>query len=409
MTLPLEGVRVLDLSRLLPGPFCSLLLADFGADVVKVEDTAQGDYMRWAPPAYDGADPSAASAMFLALNRNKRSVRVNLKDARGRDVLLALARSADVLLESFRPGVLDRLGCGYEALRAVNPGIVYCAISGYGQDSPLRDRSGHDLNYLAVAGLLGLTGDADAAPVPPAGQIADLGGGALMAAFGILAALRERDHSGEGQLVDVSMTDGTLTWLVMLAARMLADGRVPRRGALDLGGGLVCYRPYRCADGWITIGALEPKFWAAFCRGVGREDLIARQFEPPGSEAHRAVEAVVATRTRAEWTAFAAEHDCCLEPVLDLDEAVASKHVRAREMVVEVGQPGVARPVRQLGVPVKLSRTPGEPGRRPGPALGEHTEELLREAGYDDAEIRTLLEAGAVAGAADGVRGAFRA
>ncbi|MEA2384976.1 MAG: alpha-methylacyl-CoA racemase [Solirubrobacteraceae bacterium] len=409
MTLPLDGVRVLDLSRLLPGPFCSLLLADFGADVVKVEDTGQGDYMRWAPPVYEGADPSAASAMFLALNRNKRSVRIDLKDERGRDVLFALAREADVLLESFRPGVLDRLGCGYEALRAVNPGLVYCAISGYGQDSPLRDRSGHDLNYLALAGLLGLTGDRDGGPVQPAGQIADLGGGALMAAFGILAALRERDRSGEGQLVDVSMTDGTLSWLALVAGRFLADGVPPRRGDLELGGALVCYRPYRCADGWITIGALEPKFWAAFCGGVGREDLIAGQFDAPGSDTHREVEAVVAARTRTEWAAFAAEHDCCIEPVLGLDEVLESEHVRAREMVVELDQAGAAEPVRQLGVPVKLSRTPGDTGQRPGPALGEHTEELLGELGYSAEEIRALLEAGAVAGPADGVRGSFRA
>jgi crotonobetainyl-CoA:carnitine CoA-transferase CaiB-like acyl-CoA transferase len=409
MTLPLDGVRVLDLSRLLPGPFCSLLLADFGADVVKVEDTGRGDYMRWAPPVYEGADPSAASAMFLALNRNKRSVRIDLKDERGRDVLFALAREADVLLESFRPGVLDRLDCGYEALRAVNPGLVYCAISGYGQDSPLRDRSGHDLNYLALAGLLGLTGERDGAPVQPAGQIADLGGGALMAAFGILAALRERDRSGEGQLVDVSMTDGTLSWLAMVAARFLAEGVAPRRGDLELGGALVCYRPYRCADGWITIGALEPKFWAEFCRGVAREDLIAGQFDAPGSETHREVEAVVAARTRAEWTAFAAEHDCCIEPVLGLDDVLASDHVRARAMLVELDQPGAVEPVRQLGVPVKLSRTPADTTQRPGPAFGEHTEAILGELGYSAEEIRALLDAGAVAGPADGVRGSFRA
>jgi alpha-methylacyl-CoA racemase len=210
VSLPLEGVRVLDLSRLLPGPFCSLLLADFGADVLKVEDTAAGDYMRWTGPTYEGAEPSAASAMFLGLNRNKRSIRLNLKDERGRDVFLALVREADVVLESFRPGVLDRLGCGYEAMRAANPGIVVCAISGYGQDSPRRDRSGHDLNYLGLTGMLGLTGERDGPPVQPAGQIADLGGGALYAAFGILAALRERDRSGEGQLVDVSMTDGAM-------------------------------------------------------------------------------------------------------------------------------------------------------------------------------------------------------
>ena len=409
MSLPLEGVRVLDLSRLLPGPFCSLLLADFGADVLKVEDTAMGDYLRWSPPMVEGVEDSAASAMFLALNRNKRSVRVNLKDARGREVLFALVRSSDVVLESFRPGVLDRLGCGYTALREVNPAIVYCAISGYGQDSPLRDRSGHDLNYLALAGLLGLTGDASGAPVQPAGQIADLGGGALMAAFGILAALRERDRSGEGQLVDISMTDGTLSWLAMVAARFLAEGVVPRRGGLELGGALACYRPYRCADGWITIGALEPKFWAAFCHGVGREDLVGGQFDPPGSDTHRAVEAVVAARTRDEWAAFAAEHDCCVEPVLDLDQVLASDHAAARGMVVELDQPGAAAPVRQLGVPVKLSRTPGEPGRRPGPSLGEHTEEVLLELGSGSEEIRALFEAGAVAGAGDGVRGSFRA
>jgi alpha-methylacyl-CoA racemase len=192
MTLPLDGIRVLDLSRLLPGGFCSLLLSDFGADVIKVEDTGMGDYVRWSPPYYEGAEDSAKSALFLALNRGKRSIRLNLKTAEGCEALLRAAREADVLLESFRPGVLARLGVGYEALRAVNPGIVYCAITGYGQDGPNRDRSGHDMNYLGLVGLLGLTGEAGGPPVQSAGQIADVGGGALMAAFAILAALRER-------------------------------------------------------------------------------------------------------------------------------------------------------------------------------------------------------------------------
>jgi alpha-methylacyl-CoA racemase len=407
MTPALGGVRVLDLSRLLPGGFCSLLLADFGADVVKVEDTGMGDYVRWAPPAYEGAEPSAASALFLALNRNKRSIRIDLKRPEGRDLLLRLVRGADVVLESFRPGVLDRLGVGFEALRAANPGIVLCSISGYGQDGPLRDRSGHDMNYLGLVGLLGLTGERDGPPVQAAGQIADLGGGALMAAFAILAALRERDRSGEGQVVDVSMADGALSWLAMVAAAALAGAPAPQRGGLELAGGLVCYRPYACADGWVSLGALEPKFWAAWCRGVGREDLVAGQLERPGGEVHREVEMIFAARTRAEWSAFAGEHDCCLEPVLDLEEALASELVRARDMVVEIDQPGAERPVRLLGVPVKLGRTPGDPARAPGPSLGEHTHEVLREAGLDAAEIEALEAAGAVAGPASDVRGSF--
>jgi alpha-methylacyl-CoA racemase len=412
VSLPLEGIRVLDLSRLLPGGFCSLLLADFGADVVKVEDTGMGDYIRWSPPYYEGAHDSAKSALFLSLNRNKRSIRLNLKSEDGREALLELVRDADVVLESFRPGVLDRLGVGYERMRERNPGIVFCAISGYGQDGPKRDASGHDMNYLGLIGLLGLTGERGGGPVQAAGQIADLGGGALMAAFGIMAALRERDGSaekpgsGEGQLVDVSMSDGALSWLAMVAAAHFADGTVPHRGDLPLAGALICYRPYECADGWVSLGALEPKFWQAWCRGVGREELIAKQFERPGSDAHAQVIEIFRARTRAEWEAFAREHDCCLEPVLELDEALDSELVRAREMVVELAQPGVERPVRQLGIPVKLSRTPGSSARLPGPALGEHTEELLLGAGYTPEQVAAMLSAGAAAAATPHAAGA---
>jgi alpha-methylacyl-CoA racemase len=405
--LPLAGLGVLDLSRLLPGPFCSLLLADFGADVIKVEDTGMGDYVRWSAPRYDGAQESAGSALFLALNRGKRSVRINLKDAAGQAILLRLVRDADVLLESFRPGVLDRLGVGYERLREENPRLVYCAISGYGQDGPLRGRSGHDTNYLALNGLLGLTGEADGPPVQSGGQIADIGGGSLMAAVGILVALRERARSGQGQLVDCSMFDGSLSWLAMVAAEAFAGGRAPQRGELPLAGRLLCYRPYECADGYVSLGALEPKFWSAWCEGVGRPDLIAHQFDPPGSEAHEQVQAIFAQRTRAQWEAFAGEHDCCLEPVLDLDEALDSELVRARQMVVELDQPGVAKPVRQLGVPIKLGRTPADPGRTPAPGLGEHTDAVLAAAGYSAEEIAALHESGAIAGTAETVSGSF--
>ena len=406
---------MLDLSRLLPGGFCSLLLADFGADVVKVEDMGMGDYIRWSPPHYEGAHESAGSALFLSLNRNKRSIRLDLKHERGREALLRLVADYDVVLESFRPGVLERLGVGYERMREENAGLVYCAISGYGQDGPKREASGHDMNYLGLVGLLGLTGERGGEPVQAAGQIADLGGGALMAAFGIMAALRERDGggagskspgSGEGQLVDVSMADGALSWLSMVAASYFADGTVPRRGELPLAGSMVCYRPYECADGWISLGALEPKFWQAFCRGVGREELIAKQFERPGSDAHAQVSEIFRGRTRADWEAFARANDCCLEPVLELDEALCSELVGQREMVVEIEQPGVELPVRQLGLPVKLGRTPGEHARLPGPALGEHTESLLLAAGYSEAEVAELLASGAVAGAAGAPQGA---
>jgi crotonobetainyl-CoA:carnitine CoA-transferase CaiB-like acyl-CoA transferase len=398
---PLAGIRVLDLSRLLPGGYCSLLLSDYGADVLKVEDTGPGDYLRWAPPRHAGVEPSAASAPFLALNRGKRSIRLDLKLSEGREVLLRLVREHDVLLESFRPGVLDRLGVGYERLREENPRLVYCAITGYGQQGPDRGRPGHDMNYLARGGLLGLSGTPDGPPLPAAGQIADIGGGALMAAFGILAALHERERSGEGQLVDVSMTRGAQSWLAMVAARYFADGAVPRRGELELAGGLACYRPYACADGWVTLGALEPKFWHALCRGLGREDLLERHMDPAVAGE---LEAIFAARTRAEWAAFDDEHGCCLEPVLALDEALA----RAPENVVEVQQPGAVAPVRLLGPPVALSRTPPD-GTRPGPALGADTDAVLAALGYAAEEVERLKAAGAVAGP-EGVRpGSFLA
>jgi alpha-methylacyl-CoA racemase len=378
----LEGLRVLDLTRLLPGGFCTLLLADFGADVLKVEDTNLGDYIRWMPPYYGGEDERAngtASALFLALNRNKRSMRLNLKDPADRDKLFGLAERYDVLVESFRPGVMDRLGVGYEALRERNPGIVYCAISGYGQNGPLTARSGHDTNYLALAGLLGLTGRRGGPPVQSAGQIADLGGGGLMAAVGILVALHERERSGEGQFVDISMTDGSISWLSMVIARYFCERVTPRRGELELAGGILCYFPYEAKDGgWVSLGALEPKFWHNWCDGVGRPDLKEKQFEHPESEAGREVAAVFKERTRDEWATFAAEHDCCLEPILDLDETLESDLVRARDMVIELDQPGIG-PVHQAGFPIKLSRTPGAL-RRPAPALGEHDADVTREA-----------------------------
>ncbi len=397
MLKPMEGVRVLEVAQFTFVPAAGAILADWGADVIKIEDLGPGDYVRAAPPYVEGVEESAKSATFLALNRNKRSIRLDLKTPGGQRALLRLVEDADVLLESFRPGVLDKLGVGYDVLRERNPRLVYCAISGYGQTGPLRDRAGHDLNYLSLAGAAALTGVRDGAPVNGGVQIADVGGGALMSVIGILTALRHAERTGEGQVVDISMTDGALAWTAMDAAAAL-QGQRPTRGRTLLTGQHVCYRPYPCADGYISVAGLEPKFWLAFCRGVGREDLIPHQFDPPESPACADVEAITRARTRAEWAAFNAEHDACIEPIWELHEALETDLIREREMVVELDQPGATAPVRTLGVPVKLSATPGDPRRRPAPSLGEHTEEVLREVGFADDEITATIAAGGAAG-----------
>ncbi len=367
-----------------------------------------GDYIRWAPPFYGDDEHSALgtrSALYLSLNRNKRSLRLDLKSDAGREALLRLAEGYDVLLEGFRPGVMDRLGVGYDVLRERNKRLVYCAITGYGQTGPNTARAGHDMNYLGLTGLLGLTGEREGRPIQAAGQIADLGGGGLMAAFGVLSALRERDRSGEGQMVDVSMFDGAMSWLAMVAAQYLCDGEVPLRGEGQLTGAYVCYLPYEAADGWITMGALEPQFWARFCQAVDREDLIAKQFERTGSDAWREVADVFRSKTRAEWKAFNDEHDAMIEPVLDMDEALDTELVKAREMVVGWEQPELGE-VRQLGFPVKFSRTPGRV-ERPAPAFGEHTREVLADAGFGEEEIEELIESGAAAGPTPGEQPSF--
>ena len=401
--LPLAGIRVLDLTRLLPGGFCSQMLADFGAEVIKVEDTGPGDYIRYAPPLHDVVDPEAGaddaatrSGLYLSLNRGKRSIRLDLKSEKGREAFHRLVPTADVVLEGFRPGVAARIGADYDTLRQINPGLVYCSITGYGQDGPNRDRAGHDINYLGATGMLAMTGQAEGPPIPPAGQIGDLGGGAMNAAFGILAALIEKGRSGEGQMVDISMTDGAFAWLAMAAGATLVEGESPRRGEVMLGGGIICYLTYEAADGWVSCGALEPKFWRKFCEGTGHEDLIESQFERPGSQAWEKVAAIFRERTRAEWKAFNDTYDCCIEPILELDEALESELFRERGMVVEFEQPGLG-PVRQIGSPIRMSRTPAvEPSA--APAIGGDTRDVLASAGFGADEIDRLFEAGVAAG-----------
>ena len=381
---PLAGVRVLDLSRLLPGPYCTLVLADLGAEVVKVEDTEGGDYIRAMGPFVDGE-----SSYFLALNPGKKSVSLNLKAPAGRDLFLRLAATARVVVESFRPGAVDRLGIGYKAVRAVNPGVVYCSISGYGQDGPDRDLAGHDLDFSARAGILGLCGRPGELPTIPPVQIADLSS-ALFAATGILAALRESDRTGAGRYLDIGMLDSALALMVMPVAEYVAGER-GGRGRMPLSGKHPCYNVYRTRDGRdISLAALERKFWEGFCRKVGRDDLLPLQFtERP--EDFALFEALFASRTAAEWREFLAGTDFCCGVVPTIEEVFADPQVAARGLVIP--SPPSGPRVSRLGHPL---RDRSERGRGPCPGHGQHTGEVLGELGLTGPELDALEAAGVV-------------
>jgi alpha-methylacyl-CoA racemase len=387
--LALDDVRVLDLTRLLPGPFCTLLLADFGADVIKVEDTTGGDYMRWMPPLVD-----EYSAMFHPLNRNKRSLAIDLKNPLGREAFLRLAVSADVVIESFRPGVMDRLGIGFGSLIAANPKLVLCSISGYGQDGPFRDRAGHDLNYAAVAGVLMLGGTADGVPAMPGLQVGDLGGGALHAALAIMVAVHQAGRTGHGQHCDVSMVDGLVSWAAIHASEFFASGAAPGPGKGLLTGRYPCYRIYPCADGFMSVGALEPKFWHEFVEVIGLNEL-ADSGLAEGEEGQRtmtAVADVLLQRTRAQWADSLAGHDVCVEPVLDIAETFEHPQVVSRGMRLDAGD---GRPTAQTGFPIRLEGSPAS-FRSPAPGYGEHTDEVLTDAGYSADDIASMRAAGVI-------------
>lgn len=384
MTRPLEGLRVLDLTRLLPGGFATLLMADLGADVLKIEEPGKGDYVRWMPPAKDGI-----SAGHAALNRNKRSMTLNLKTPEGRDVLARLVEDADVLIESFRPGVMDRLGAGYEALSERNPKLVYCAISGYGQDGPYKDKAGHDINYLGYAGVLDIIGPPGGDPVIPGVQIGDLGGGALMAFGGMLAALYQRERTGRGAFVDISMTDGAMAWLCFHAQAYFFDETLPQRGAMRLSGGLACYHIYRCADGkHLTVGALEPQFWAALCTALSVPELIPQHLSDDQASLIARLEEIFASKPRDEWVAALGSLDACVGPVNDLAEAFADPQIAARAMVAGEG------PDRVVGNPIRFAGDQTSYG--PAPGFGEHTDDVLNAAGYSPDQIAALRERGIV-------------
>jgi alpha-methylacyl-CoA racemase len=378
----LAGIRILDLSRLLPGPFLTMVLADLGADVIKIEDPRLGDYMRQFPPAKGGV-----SGRYLAVNRGKRSIVLDLKAAAGRDALLRMAATADVVVESFRPGVMDKLGVGYAQLAAANPGIIVCSISGFGQTGPYVDRAGHDLGYLALAGVLAMGGAAGGAPMMPGVQIADLAGGALWSATAILAALVGRHRTGKGAHLDISMTEGALA-LVSAELGNLDCGSRPTRGVETLNGGLACYGIYRTADDrYLAVGALEPKFWIALNQAVGRPPAVAELIGGPDVQATTRAElaAIFATRTAAAWNAILAHHDCCVEVVTELDELPDHPLHRAREVFFTVDGGAGVGPVQQIRTPLGTPRAP-----RPPPRQGEHTRDVLLEHGFSDAEIAAL-------------------
>ncbi len=391
-TKPLSGIRVLDLTRLLPGPVCTLHLADLGADVIKIEDTGLGDYARTL-----GAPPGKTAPVFLAINRNKRGMKLDLKKPEGVALFLELVRDAHIVVEGFRPGVVDRLGVGYEAARAVNPAIVYCAISGYGQTGPYRELAGHDLNYCSYAGLTDQIGEADRDPVIPNFQIADILGGALVPVMGILAALFDAQRSGKGRYVDAAMSEGVLAHNVQALSAVANHGAPTPRGSDLLSGREACYHVYRTADGkFMAVGALETKFWNEVCDVVGRPDLKPHHWAA-GADPAPAIEAlrtIFASRTQAQWVEAFAGHDCCVSPVRPFDEAIDDPQHKARGMIVRAPHP-TEGDVLQIALPLKLTDFVFEV-ERPAPAPGEHTAEILRGLGHSDARIAELQRTGVI-------------
>lgn len=376
----LEGIRVLDLSRLLPGPFLTMILADMGADVIKIEAPGAGDYLRNIPPAKGGM-----SGRFLAVNRDKRSLVLDLKTETGREALLKMVESADVVIESFRPGVLKRLGVDFDALKARNANIILCSISGYGQDGALSQRAGHDLNYIALAGVLAMGGAAKGSPVMPGVQVADLAGGALWGATAVLGALIGRVKHG-GQHLDISMTEGALALLAAELGNLDCGTQTPTRGQESLNGGLACYSVYRTKDDrYLSVGALEPKFWLAFNTAIGRKcDMSEVIASPERQEEIRAeISEILCTKPRDEWVAIFANFDCCTEAVLELDELQEHPLHKSRNLFFTV--PCDDGEVLQVRTPVGQARA-----KHLAPTLGQHSVEVLAEFGFSEDEIAAL-------------------
>lgn len=391
---PLAGLRVLDLTRLLPGPVATMHLADLGAEVIKIEDTGAGDYARAMGPDERATNPEGGDSLFFRIvNRNKKSLRLDLKRAAGVEIFLRLAKEVDVIFESFRPGVVDKLGIGYETVKAINPRIVYCAITGYGQTGPWADLAGHDLNYLAISGLLDQIGTHDGfnsgAPAIPNLQIGDLLGGALTPLLGVLAAVIGAKATGIGSHVDVAMTDAVLAHNIFPLVTTLAHGKPAPRGADLLTGGVPCYGVYPTADGrYLAVGALEPKFWEQVCSVIDRPDLAPFGLAT-GSEGRRVkgeLAALIASQPLTHWQTVFTDTDCCVTPVLRLDETLNHPQILARQMVVKVGG------TEQFAPPYKLSAWPWEAASA-APKSGADSDAVLAEAGFTESEIAAFRQA----------------
>jgi len=400
MTLALEGIKVLDLTRLAPGPYCTQILADLGADVIKVEE--HGPLTGRRAEQARGTRPQEMKGMvetfspFNAVNRNKRSIALNLKTDEARRIFHKLAETADVMVEEFRPGVTKRLGIDYDTLKQINGGLIYCAITGYGQDGPYRDLVGHDINYISHAGALGFLGLPDTGPVIPANLLADYAGGGMHGAIGVMAALLAREKTGKGQFVDIAMTDGVVSLMGHILSWHFESGVVPERGDHPLTGGWGHYNVYETKDGkYISVGSVEPWFYANLCRTVGREDLIPHQFsEDKREEIRDHMRQAFRTKTRDEWFELLTATDICVGKVYAFDELASDPQLQHRKMIVDVDHPTAGK-VRQVGISVKLSDTPGSI-RRLAPLPGEHTEEVLKEAGFGKEEIEHFRAAGAI-------------